>query len=289
MLVLEWAVQQSRGTMPAAGQPDDRTRGRMTGLVVVFLFGLMVGSFLNVCIWRIPAEEQIVKGRSHCRMCGGQIFWYDNIPLVSYLLLRGRCRSCRAAISRSYPLVELLTGLFFAAVLARFGWTWLAAATAMLSAMLILLAFIDWREMILPDEITLPGVSLGAVLSFFLPELHQAPNSWAGIWAAVVGALAGAGVVWIIGVLGTRLFKREAMGFGDVKLMAMVGTFIGWQKVLLVNFILGPVLGATVGIVLRVRYGRDVIPYGPFLGLGTLIAVFFGSDLIHWYAGLLGF
>ena len=256
---------------------------------VVFVFGLMVGSFLNVCIWRLPQGEQIVKGRSHCRHCKKEIFWYDNIPLVSFILLKGRCRFCRERIEWNYPLVELLTGLFFAAALARFGWTALAAVYAGLAAVLILLAFIDWREMILPDEITLPGVSLGAVLSFFLPQLHQAPNNWAGIWAAVVGALAGAGVVWGIGAVGSWFFKREAMGFGDVKLMAMVGTFIGWQKVLLVNFILGPVLGATVGMVLKVRYGRDVIPYGPFLGLGTMIAVFFGADWIRWYLGLLGF
>ncbi|MBI3323830.1 MAG: prepilin peptidase [Candidatus Omnitrophica bacterium] len=255
----------------------------------VFLFGLLVGSFLNVCIWRLPSGEQIVVGRSHCRHCRREIVWYDNIPLLSFILLGGRCRQCRERIEWSYPGVELLTGLLLAAVLVRFGWTPLAAVYGLLGALLILLAFIDGRELILPDEITLPGVSLGAVLSYFLPQMHGVSNSWAGLWASAVGALAGSGVVWVIGVLGTWFFKREAMGFGDVKLMAMVGAFIGWKQVLLVNFILAPFLGAAIGLILKFKYGRDVIPYGPFLGLGTLAAIFFGADLIGWYMGLLGF
>lgn len=255
----------------------------------VFLFGLMVGSFLNVCIWRIPEREQIVTGRSHCRRCGKKIFWYDNIPLVSFALLKGRCRQCGLPISWGYPFTELAAGLLLTGVVAKFGWTMLALVNAVFLMELLLLAMIDLREMILPDEITLPGVSLGVVASYFVPALQEAISPWGGLWAAVIGALVGGGVIWLVGLLGGWLFKREAMGFGDVKLMAMVGAFIGWPKVLLVNFILAPLLGAAVGVVLKFRYGRDIIPYGPFLTLGTLIVVFWGNDLIRWYSGLLGF
>ena len=253
----------------------------------VFAFGLMVGSFLNVCIWRIPAEEQVVKGRSHCRRCAKEIAWYDNIPLLSFLLLRGRCRHCKAKISWSYPFVELITGILFAATVMHFGWSKVTAAYVILGASLIVLSMIDFKEMILPDEITLPGISLGVILSFYAPELHGSFTRWGGLWAGVMGALVGSGLLWIIGVIGTWLFKREAMGFGDVKLMAMVGAMIGVWKVLLVNLILAPVLGAVVGLVLKFRYGRDLIPFGPFLALGTIIAIFWGDGIIGWYRNLL--
>lgn len=253
----------------------------------VFLFGLMVGSFLNVCIWRLPEGEQIVRGRSHCRHCRREIRWIDNIPLVSFVLLKGRCRFCGLAISWSYPAVELLTGLLLTAVAARFGWTMLAGVYGLFAAALIVLSMVDLKEMILPDEITLPGLSLGVICSYFVPEMHDSLTRWSGLWMAVLGALVGGGVVWIIGVVGTWLFKREAMGFGDVKLMAMVGAFIGWKNVLLVNFILAPVLGALVGVVLKFRYGRDLIPYGPFLTLATLAALFWGNEMIGRYLSLL--
>ncbi len=254
----------------------------------VFLFGLAVGSFLNVCIWRLPAQEQIVKGRSHCRSCGGTIRWYDNIPLVSFALLKGRCRHCGAGISWSYPFVELATGILLAGVAWRFQLTALALVYALFGAALIVLAMVDLREMILPDEITLPGISIGVILSFYVPELHGAAGRWEGLIASVAGALAGAGTVWGIGVIGKWIFRKEAMGFGDVKLMAMVGSLIGTGKVLLVNFILAPVVGAVVGVILKVRYRKDLIPYGPFLALGTLAAVFWGNEMIRWYLGLLG-
>jgi len=264
-------------------------------LSAVFLFGLMVGSFLNVCIWRIPAEEQVVKGRSHCRSCGKQIAAYDNIPLVSWVLLGGKCRRCKAPISWSYPAVELATGLLFAAVLARFGWTNVGFVYAVFGAALIVLSVIDLREMILPDEITLPGISLGVIVSFFVPELHGAAARWGGLWAGVIGALAGSGVIYGIGWVGTKLFRRklkaigeeEAMGFGDVKLMAMVGSVIGLWKVLLVSLILAPMSGAVIGLAIKARTKQEIIPFGPFLVAGTLVAVFSGDSIIHWYRGLL--
>ena len=253
-----------------------------------FLFGLMAGSFLNVVIWRLPAEEQVVRGRSHCRGCGKAIPWYDNIPLVSFARLKGRCRFCQAKISWSYPLVELATGLLFAGTVLRFGQSPLVWAYWILGAALIALSVIDWKEMILPDEITMPGISFGVILSFYLPQLHGETGRWAALWAGVVGALAGAGTLWVVGVVGKWVFRREAMGLGDVKLMAMVGAFIGLWKVLLVNLVLAPVAGALVGLVLKVRYGRDLIPFGPFLALGTLAAIFWGDAILNWYGGLLG-
>ena len=153
----------------------------------------------------------------------------------------------------------------------------------MFGAALIALSVIDWREMILPDEITLPGISLGVILSFYLPELHGELARWGGLWAAVVGALAGAGTLWVVGEAGKWMFRREAMGLGDVKLMAMVGAFIGLWMVLLVNLVLAPVAGAIVGLVLKYRYGRDLIPFGPFLALGTLAAIFWGDAIWDWY------
>ncbi len=256
-------------------------------LAGVFIFGSMVGSFLNVCIWRIPAEEQVVKGRSHCRACGKQIAAYDNIPLVSWALLGGKCRHCKAKISWSYPFVELATGVLFAGVLARFGWTGPALVYAALGAALILVSMIDLREMILPDEITLPGIAVGLVASFFVPELQGAFTGWTGLLRGAAAAAAGGGLLWGIGIAGGWLFKKEAMGFGDVKLMAMVGSVIGLWKVLLVNLILAPVLGAGIGLILKARTGKEIIPFGPFLAVGTLAAIFWGDPIIAWYRNLL--
>ena len=252
-------------------------------VIAVFAFGLMVGSFLNVCIWRIPRGEQIVKGRSRCTHCKKQILWHDNIPLLSFCLLKGRCRFCKRRIAWRYPLVELVSALLWVGVVIRFGWTPLAAAYGVLAALLLALAVIDAREMILPDEITLPGVSLGVILSYYLPQMQGAASRWAGLWASVLGALVGAAVIWMVGFLGRLAFKREAMGMGDVKLMAMVGAWIGLVKVLMVDLLFGPILGALVGVVLKYRYGRDLIPYGPFLAAGTGIALFWGDSLVRWY------
>ena len=258
----------------------------------------MVGSFLNVCIWRLPAEEQVVKGRSHCRKCGKIIRWYDNVPLVSFALLGGRCRDCKSRISWSYPAVELATGLLFLGTIARFGWTWLAAIYAVVGASLIVVSVVDAREMIIPDEITIPGMRLGVILSFFVPALHRSDRMmlsllkwrldprWEGLIASVVGAVVGAGFLVVIGAVGSRIFKREAMGGGDVKLMAMVGSLIGAPKALLVNLVVAPVLGSAVGLFLRFRYKKELIPYGPFLSIGSIIAIFWGDSIVAWYRQL---
>ena len=259
-----------------------------------FICGLMVGSFLNVCIWRLPAEEQIVKGRSHCRSCQHLIPWYDNVPMMSFLLLRGKCRFCGARISWSYPAVELATGILFAGLLYRFGATAVTAFYAVFAAALIVATVIDAREMIIPDEITKPGLGVGLIFSFLVPALHGTASRWEGLWAGALGAFVGWGIVFLMAAAGKRLFRKklrsigeeDAMGGGDLKLMAMVGAFIGWPKVLLVNLFLAPLVGSVVGLALRLREGRDLMPYGPFLALGTLVAIFWGDPMIQWYRNL---
>jgi len=251
--------------------------------IPIFLFGLLVGSFLNVCIWRLPAEEQVIRGRSRCRSCRQVIRWYDNIPILSFWLLRGKCRSCGVRISLQYPAVEGVTGLLFAALWFRFGPAALTLIYAVLGAALIVVSVIDAREMILPDEVTLPGLGLGLLVSCFFPALHGSRSGLQGLIQAGIGALAGGGFIWLMGVIGSWIFKKEAMGGGDVKLMAMVGSVVGIWKVFLVNLILAPLLGSVVGLLMKYRYDRDVIPYGPFLSLGTLLAIFWGDWVIAWY------
>ena len=259
-----------------------------------FFFGLMVGSFLNVCIWRLPADEQVVKGRSHCRSCGKTIAWYDNVPLASFLFLGGRCRYCKAKISWVYPFVELATGFLFVGLLVRFGLTTFTAIYMFFGAALLLVSVVDAREMILPDQVTIPGLYLAVIVSFFFPALHGATSRWGGLGACLIGALVGAGLVIGMNLIGTRVFRRklqalgeeEAVGFGDVKLMAMVGALVGAIKAVLVVLFLGPLVGSLVGLILKYRFGKDLIPYGPFLALGTLVALVGGDWIIDWYRGL---
>ena len=263
-------------------------------LSAIFLFGAMVGSFLNVCIWRLPTEEQIVSGRSHCRSCQRVIRWYDNIPLASFLWLKGRCRSCGSRISWIYPAVELATGILFLGVVLRFGQSVEGFIYALLGCALIVATVIDAREMIIPFEITKPGLVIGLLASFFSPSLHGAEDHLAGLWSGFLGAAVGAGLIYGMGWVGKKIFRKklqsigeeEAIGGGDFWLMAMVGAFIGWPKVLLVNFLLGPLIGSVVGIIARLRTGQALIPYGPFLSIGTLIAIFWGDPLIQWYKSL---
>lgn len=254
--------------------------------IFVFIFGLFVGSFLNVCIWRLPAEEQVVKGRSHCRACGHTIPWYDNVPLISYVALGGKCRFCKARISWLYPAVELATGFLFLGAALRFGPNAIGIVYAALAASLLLISVIDAREKVIPDGVTLPGMGLGLMLSFLFPALHADLSRWQGLLSSVVGLAAGGGFLWAIGAIGGWVFKKEAMGGGDVKLMAMVGSVIGWQKILLVNLFLAPLLGSLVGIFLKIRYKESVIPYGPFLSIGTFAAVLWGDRIMAWYRGL---
>lgn len=247
--------------------------------VFAFLFGTVVGSFLNVCIYRLPKEESIVAPRSRCPACQSPIHALDNIPLVSFALLRGRCRACGASIAWRYPLVEALTGILFALTVVRFGVTLQAAFLLTFLAGLIVISFIDLDHQIIPNVITLPGIPLGILTGF----LFRDPP----LLDRLIGALAGAGFLYLVLFYGGVLYGQEAMGEGDLNLIAMVGAFLGWKAVI-VTILVGCLVGSAVGlslIALRRLGRRQHIPFGPFLSLGAVVALFWGDRLIAWYLG----
>jgi len=270
-------------------------------LIYIFAFaiGACIGSFLNVVIYRLPREMSIANPPSHCPACGQPLAWHDNVPIVSFLLLGGRCRHCGVMISGRYALVEALTGILFLAtvhgLIAAETFTALQAAVVLIVASaLVASSFIDIERRIIPDEITLPGIVLGCLTGLMLPRVHDAADPvlkliydplplpvW-GLVASLFGALAGGGFIYLSGVLGRIIFRKEAMGMGDVKLMAMVGAFLGW-KVALAAIFLGCLYGAVLGVALIVlRSSKDTrIPFGPYLAMGVISAVFFNAQIAH--------
>lgn len=268
-----------------------------------FLSGLAVGSFMNVCIHRLPKGESVVRPRSHCPRCRQPIAAYDNIPLISFLLLGGRCRRCRAPIPFLYPFVELLTGLLFLLVYFRFGLTPQGFKAVLLSAALVVLIFTDLRDRLLPDRITYPGIVAGLVFSFWVPledgtaalllrflSTSQVPQPLLSLAEALLGAILGAGLLFVLGEIWYRLRKVEAMGLGDVKMMAMVGLFFGFRLTLL-TLLLGSLMGTVIGslfILLAKKDSRYELPLGTFLGLAALVTLFWGQELIAGYLGLIG-
>jgi leader peptidase (prepilin peptidase)/N-methyltransferase len=268
---------------------------------VVFLFGLMVGSFLNVCILRIPREESIVLPPSHCPTCGASIEPYDNIPVVSWLVLRGRCRNCKTPISLQYPAIELLTGLLFLACYLAFGLSVEALKWGVFAALMVVLTVTDLRERILPDVVNFPGLGAGLLFSLFTPPMDgtaawlanrlfdfSIPQAALSLADAVIGAAAASGLLWIVAEGYFRLRGREGMGLGDVKMMAMAGAFLGLQRSLL-TILLGSLLGSVIGatVIAVGRKGRDFeLPFGTFLGAGAILVIFFGSPTLAWYRAL---
>jgi len=246
---------------------------------ILFLFGAMIGSFANVCIVRIPAEESIVLPGSRCPICKQPVRWYDNIPLVSWIILSGRCRSCRTPISFRYFVVELLTAVTAVALYARvgFGIEWLVLF-AFLTA-LIIVTFIDLDHRIIPDVISLPGIVVGFVLS-----LRGEP----GPVSSAIGILAGGGLLLAVAWGYHEWTGRDGMGGGDIKLLGMIGAFLGWKSVPF-TMLLSSLTGSVVGIALMLWTGSDTkyaIPFGPFLALGAVAFIFCGDALIAWYLGL---
>jgi leader peptidase (prepilin peptidase)/N-methyltransferase len=269
--------------------------------VLAFLIGLVIGSFLNVCILRIPREESIVLPASHCTSCGAAIQPYDNIPVLSWVFLRGRCRRCKTRISALYPIVELLTGALFLACYLAFGLSVEALKWAVFAALLVVLTITDIRERILPDKVNFLGLGLGLVLSFFTQPMDGTalwlanrvfafppPAAALSFADALLGAAAASGLLWLFAEGYFRLRGREGMGLGDVKMMAMAGAFLGPQRALL-TILLGSLIGSIIGltIVAIMRKGRDFeLPFGTFLGAGALVVVFFGSQTLEWYRSL---
>ncbi len=248
--------------------------------IFAFLFGTAIGSFLNVCIHRLPKEESVVAPRSRCPACHAPIRALDNIPLVSFAVLRGRCRACGNPISWRYPLVEALTGILFAMTVARFGVTLQTAFLLPFLCGLVVVSFIDLDHQIIPNAVTLPGIPLGLLSGLLLGEPPFLDR--------VIGTLGGAGFLYLVLFYGGALYGQEAMGEGDLNLIALVGAFLGWKAVAL-TILLGCLFGSAIGLALIAvgRLGRrQHIPFGPFLSLGAVVALFWSERLIAWYLRL---
>lgn len=280
--------------------PATADAGAWPVLAIAFWMGACVGSFLNVCIYRMPEDESVVHPRSRCPGCGTTIAWYDNLPLLSWLLLRARCRTCGIHIAARYPLVEALTGGLAVLALARFGLTPAAAMAFVFTAALLLVTFIDVDHRFIPDEVSLPGVLVGLAASVLVPD-------GIGIVDAALGVCLGGGILWAVAWSYERATGVEGMGFGDVKLLAMIGAFLGWQAipmVLIIASLTGSVAGVlaiftprgranagrvrrmlgarALGPYLRRSARRTAIPFGPFLALGAGIVLYVPRLTLPW-------
>lgn len=248
-----------------------------------FIIGAVVGSFLNVCICRIPEGKSIVSPPSACPRCGQGIRWYDNVPILSFLLLRAKCRSCGEPITWRYPMVEALNGLLFVLMLHRFGLSPLLPGMLLLASSLVVVTFIDIDHQIIPDRISLSGIPIGFAVSF--------ATGYPGWLSSLIGIVAGGGSLLLIAELYERFSGKESMGGGDVKLLAMLGAFLGWKSVPFIIFA-GSLGGSLVGVpvMLMQKEGRDFkIPFGPFLAVAALLYMLAGEEIIRWYFSLGGF
>jgi leader peptidase (prepilin peptidase)/N-methyltransferase len=241
--------------------------------IAVSAVGLCFGSFLNVCILRLPKDQSLLRPPSTCPQCGHRIAWFDNIPVFSWLALRGKCRQCRAGISPQYPLIELLVGLIWLAAYLLYGFTLHGLAGAVLGTILLGIGITDARHYLIPDEYTWGGLALGLALSL--------EGGWQGFVYAVIGAATGFGLLYVVGEVGRWLFKEEAMGGGDIKMMAMVGSFVGWKGVLLTIFA-GALFGTLIFVPLSLRKKR-LVPFGVFLAVGAAVTFIWGDGILEWY------
>ena len=285
--------------------PDLNLIPPVFGYVVAGVFGAVIGSFLNVVIHRVPHEQSIVFPNSRCPSCGSAIAFYDNIPIVSYLVLGAKCRNCKEHISVRYPAVELFTAALFVGVAWHDGLSAALPFDLIFVSALLALVFIDAEHMILPNVITYPGIVFALVARIAIPYLSGTPHfddipslsggALAGmpLWVvstagAAIGALIGGGSLWLMGWTWEKLRGIEAMGLGDVKMMFMVGAYLGWRLTILTIFV-GVLTGSVIGIVLMARQGQRnmqmLLPFGVFLGLGAVAALLFGGPLVEWYAG----
>jgi leader peptidase (prepilin peptidase) / N-methyltransferase len=240
--------------------------------------GAIVGSFLNVLICRLPKNENFVTGRSHCPGCQALIRWYDNIPLVSFIILRGRCRKCKMAISWQYPLVELLTAGFFLLAFRLYGLSPQTAIVSVFFSLLLVVTVIDFRLYIIPDRITITGMILGLAAAFVSPVVKPLD--------AAIGLIAGGASLYLLAVVGDFLFKKESLGGGDIKLAAMLGAFLGWKNIILIFFgaaLLGLIYALIYMIFSRRLRESRMIPFGPFLSMAAIIALFFGNYIVNLY------
>ncbi len=249
-------------------------------LVAISFLGLVVGSFLNVCIHRLPREISIVFPGSRCTSCSTPLQVLDNVPLFSFIRLRGRCRYCGESISWRYPLVEVLNSIFYMFAVLRFGVEYITVVYAILFSALIVITFIDLEHQIIPNEITLPGILVG-----FIAAITVLPITW---WNSMLGLLIGGGVLFCVVWISPYVFGREGMGMGDAKMLGMLGAFLGWKATLL-TLLLASFFGAFIGIALIAKdfiKRHQPMPFGPFLALGAVLTIFFGEEFIEWYSTL---
>ena len=270
--------------------------------VLCFFWGACIGSFLNVCIYRIPRDLSVVTPRSFCPHCRKPIAGYHNIPIISFLALRGKCRACGSAITARYVLVELLTAVLFLIIwlkLERPDGRQVLGLTAMsdwklvpiywlVVSGLILGTFVDFEHLIIPDRVTLGGIVAGILLSVVAPSLHGKEDMLSGLLWSAIGAAAGWGLLRAVAVLGKLAFRRDAMGFGDIKLLGAIGAFLGWQAILF-TVLLSSLIGSIVGILLvlaRMKKMQSKIPYGPYLALAAVLWIFWGPTLSSAFLNL---
>ena len=246
-------------------------------LTVIFIFGAIIGSFLNVCIYRLPKRESIISPSSQCIHCGEPIKFYDNIPIVSYVLLGGKCRHCKKHISVRYPVVEGLSGLLCLALYIKYGLTLEFLLFFFFGASLLIITFIDIDYQLIPDIISIPGLFFGIGASFLIQQM-----SWV---ESLVGILVGGGFLFIVAIGYKWLTGRDGMGGGDIKLLAMAGAWLGWKAVPFILFsssLIGAFIGG-IGLVINKKGLKYKIPFGPFLSLASIMYIFFGPELIQWY------
>ncbi len=259
--------------------------------VFVFILGALLGSFFNVCIVRMPKEESIIFPASHCPNCKKSIPFYLNIPIVSYLWLRGKARCCGVRISIRYFIIELLTASLSLILFLFYSHSnrlpIQSAMGCMVLLSLIVVTVIDLEHLIIPDEISVGGTLLGLLFSFIWPSMHGESSHWWSLGQSALGILAGGGTLWAVACIGEKILKKEAMGMGDVKLMSYVGAVAGWKMAFLTIF-LGSLLGAIISLIFiftKRLQRQSQIPFGPFLSLGVWISFLFGEKLINWYWG----
>jgi len=255
-------------------------------MIFVFVFGLIIGSFLNVCIYRIPLKKSIVNPPSGCPGCGERIRFYDNIPIISYIILKGKCRHCRRPISLLYPFVELITGLLSLAVFVNYYPDYgQYLALFLFVSSLVVISFIDLSHQIIPDVISIPGIIAGLLMTVIFNIVSTYPISW---YDSLAGIIAGGGILYLVAVGYKKLTGKEGMGFGDVKLLAMIGAWMGWRAlpfIILISSLTGSIIGATA-LLLAGKGLRTRIPFGPFLVLGAFIYLFFGTRIESFYFSL---
>jgi leader peptidase (prepilin peptidase) / N-methyltransferase len=261
-----------------------------------FLLGLLIGSFLNVCIYRMPRDISVFNPtRSHCPNCDHVIRWYDNVPVLSFLILRGKCRDCKAPILLRYPLVEILTGAVFCGSVLVFGVTAPALKYLVFGSVMVALIFADLEERILPDEFTIGGTIVGLILSWFVPLtpglslliIHDRVKiHWLSLLESVLASVVCAGVLWLVGYLYYRVREQDGIGFGDVKMVMMIGAFLGLQGTLL-TVIVGSVLGSVIGLAFIYLTGKNAstyeLPFGSFLGVAASVVAVLGEPVLRWY------